>query len=174
MAYTDATVNLTDVTNATAAVDIDDKIIATRRMFKERFEDVLGVDADIDPNVPTKLGDNISITTKQIHQSYTDLGNITGAVALDFDVVGNIIFGTLTGNITLSVSNMKVGAVYMLIFAQDPTGARTITLPAALRTPGGATLPFSVSANRVSIIQIIPYTGSVGLVVLGGTNYNVS
>lgn len=79
-----------------------------------------------------------------------DLGNISGAVTVDY-TNGHYQYGTLTGNITsLTVDNWPVTGNYgalVLSLTQDGTGSRTITLSSAYKTPGGVGVTLSTAAN---------------------------
>ncbi len=111
---------------------------------------------------------------KQAVQPVTALGNISGTVALDFDVRGNYITATLTDATTFTFANLRPGTTYLLFLKQDATGGRGIFFPASMRWPGGTTTPtFNTVANSLTVITITPY-GSVALGNVAGTGYNVS
>jgi len=175
MAYTNNDgVDSTKPDGATAAAsDIDLFLKQIKLAVTERLNDVFGGDWTVSTNVTvTKVGSEVTISGKQAYQSSTDLGNITGATALDFDTVGNYIKATLTGNVTFSVSNMKVGTTYVLMLKQDGTGGRTITMPSGVRYTSTPT--FVTTANLCTMITITSYTSSIGLAVVGGSGWNVS
>jgi hypothetical protein len=69
---------------------------------------------------------------------------------------------------------MRPGTSYVLILIQDGTGGRTITWPSGIRWGGGSAPTLVTTANRVTVISIVPYSSTVGLAFLGGTNFNVS
>lgn len=161
----------------TDPANVDDDMRAIKLAYNERLNDVLGVTWNTDdPVVPTKLKGIAEFfgTGKQSVQTVVDLGNITGTVAIDFDVRGNYIKGTLTGNVTFTVSNMRPGTTYVLMLAQDGTGGRTITFPSDIRWANGVTPTFGTTASRVTVVTIVPYSSTVGLAFFGGTNFNVS
>jgi hypothetical protein len=80
----------------------------------------------------------------------------------------------LTGAVTFTFSNMRVGTTYVLLIAQNGTGGYAITWPSGVRWPGGTTPTFNTTASRVSLVTITPISGSIALGSLSGTNYNVS
>lgn len=57
---------------------------------------------------------------------WVNLGNLTGAVTINC-ANGLKQYGTLTGNVTVSISNLKNGQVVDFAFKQDATGSRTIS-----------------------------------------------
>lgn len=77
--------------------------------------------------------------------------NITGSSQVINWNNGNIIEATLTGNVTsLSFSGLKNGAMYTLVFKQDGTGGRTLSVPSTLKVPGGSyTVTTNASARDV-------------------------
>jgi hypothetical protein len=157
--------------------NVDDDMRAIKLAYNERLDDVLGVTwASDDPVLPSKIKGVADFygTGKQAVQAVVDMGNITGTTAIDFDVRGNFIKATLTGNVTFTVSNMRPGTSYVLILIQDGTGGRTITWPSGIRWPSGTAPTLVTTASRVSVISIVPYSSTVGLAFLGGTNFNVS
>ena len=68
---------------------------------------------------------------KDFSETTNDLGNISGAVAVDY-TDGHYQYGTLTGNISsLTINNPPasgIGGFLTLEFTQDGTGSRTIDL----------------------------------------------
>lgn len=179
MAYTNNDgADVTKPDGATSPLNTVDTIIqGVKAAYNERLATAFGgtwgtaTEANIDKLYGVA---NFFGTGKQSVQAVVDLGNITGTVALDFDARGNYIKATLTGNVTFTVTNMRPGTTYVLFLVQNGTGGYSITLPAGLRTPGGAALSFNTTANRASLVSIVPYSSTVGLVSLAGTNYNVS
>jgi hypothetical protein len=158
-----------------SASNIDTYIQDVKKAINERLVDVLGGDWTVSTAITvSKVGGAVTFsgTGFQATQPVTDLGNITGAVALDFDVRGNYMKAVLTGNVTFSVSNMRPGTTYVLMLRQDGTGGRSITMPAGVRY---ATTPtFVTTASTLALITITPFSSSVGLAVVGGSGWNVS
>ena len=156
--------------------ELDDEIRFLRVDISERLVTLLGITMSADPLLVVKLGGAVTFNGAgyQANQPMVDLGNITGTVALDFDVRGNFIKCVLTGATTFTVSNMRVGTTYVLYIVQDATGGRTVTWPAGIRPPGGSAPTLNTTANRASLLTITPYTTTVATLVLAGTNINVS
>ena len=83
----------------------------------------------------------------------TDTSN-TGSVTLDFTANQNFVL-TLTGNVTLAnPSTEQVGQAGVIVFIQDGTGSRTVTLGTDYETAAGAGLTLSTAASAV---DIVPY-----------------
>ena len=64
----------------------------------------------------------------------------------------------LGGNRTITFSNPKEGAIYVLKIAQDATGSRTLTWP-TVKWKGGAAPILSTAANAVDVITLM-YIGA--------------
>ena len=80
-------------------------------------------------------------------------GSATGNITLDFDTYQNF-FLTASGNVTLdNPTTESIGQSGVIVFAQDGTGSRTLSLGTQYYAPGGA-LTISTAA---SAIDIIPY-----------------
>ena len=80
-------------------------------------------------------------------------GSATGNITLDFDTYQNF-FLTASGNVTLdNPTTESIGQSGVIVFAQDGTGGRTLSLGTQYYAPGGA-LTISTAA---SAIDIIPY-----------------
>jgi len=160
-----------------AANTIDTEIQKVKLAYNERLATAFGGDWSTSTEADlTKVGTAVTFngTAKQANQTVVDMGNVTGATTVDFDVRGNFIKMTMTGNITLTFSNMRVGTTYVIFFVQDGTGGKTITFPSGVRWPGGTTPTLNTTANRVSLVTFTPYSSTVALGTAAGTNYNVS
>lgn len=159
------------------AASIDIYIQDVKKSLNERMLDLFGIDfASSTEQLIAKLSGAVTFngTGKQANQALTAIGNITGATTLDFDVRGNYMSMTLTGAVTFTFSNLRVGTTYVLLIAQNGTGGYAITWPSSVRWPGGTTPTLNTTANRVSMVTLTPVSGSVVLGSLSGTNYNVS
>ena len=92
--------------------------------------------------------------TKALRGSTQTAGSQTGSVTLDFDTYQNFVL-TATGNVTLAnPSTEAVGQSGIIVFIQDGTGSRTLSLGTDYETAGGAGLTISTAANAV---DVIPY-----------------
>ena len=105
-----------------------------------------------------------SVTGTVLATTDTDTSN-TGSVTLDFQTNQNFIL-TLTGNVTLAnPSTEQTGQSGFIIFIQDGTGSRTVSLGTDYETAGAAALTLSSAANAV---DIVPYVvQSSGNILLG-------
>ena len=110
---------------------------------------------------------NISMSNNYIKQAtfagysesvYTNTA-VTGTVSLDCSLY-NFFALTLTGNITISPTNVPAGkAVALTIIAkQDTTGGRTITWPST-KWPAGVIPPPTTGASNTDIWVITTYDG---------------
>ncbi len=105
-----------------------------------------------------------SVTGTVLATTDTDTSN-TGTVTLDFQANQNFIL-TLTGNVTLAnPSTEQTGQSGFIIFIQDGTGSRTVTLGTDYETAGAGGLTLSTAASSV---DIVPYVvQSSGNILLG-------
>ena len=102
----------------------------------------------IDENLISSFG------APAIGKTDTDTSN-TGTVDLDFNVNQNFIL-TLTGNITsLTASNENVGQSGFIIFIQDGTGSRTVSLHGDYETSEAEGITLSTAANAVDVVPYI-------------------
>ena len=94
----------------------------------------------------------------------TDTSN-TGSVTLDFSADQNFVL-TLTGNVTLANPSTEiVGQSGFIVFIQDGTGGRTVSLGTDYETAGGAGLTLSSAASTT---DIVPYVvAASGRILLG-------
>ena len=94
----------------------------------------------------------------------TDTTN-SGNVTLDFGADNNFVL-TLTGNVTLvNPTTEDVGQSGFIVFIQDSTGSRTVSLGSQYKTVGAAGLTLSTAASSV---DIVPYfVQSSGNILLG-------
>ena len=95
----------------------------------------------------------------------TDATN-TGNITLDFDTYQNFVL-TLTGNVTLiNPSTEAVGQVGSIVFIQDGTGSRTLSLGTDYESVGGSGITLSTAANAT---DMIPYVVAASNRILLGT-----
>lgn len=94
----------------------------------------------------------------------TDTSN-TGTVTLDFATNQNFVL-TLTGNVTLDNPTTEVvGQSGFIVFIQDATGGRTLSLGADYETAGGAGITLSSAANATDVVPYI--VAASGRILLG-------
>lgn len=121
--------------------------------------DVQAFDADT-----AKLDVAQTFTAAQRGSTDTDATN-TGSVTLDFAVNQNFVL-TLTGNVTLANPTTEtIGQSGFIVFIQDSTGGRTISLGTDYETAGAAGLTLSTAASTT---DIVPYVvAASGRILLG-------
>ena len=84
----------------------------------------------------------------------TDTSN-SGTVDLDFTADTNFVL-TLTGNITsLTASNEVAGQSGFIVFIQDGTGGRTVSLHGDYETAAGAGLTLTSTASATDIVPYV-------------------
>lgn len=126
------------------------------------------IDFDLQYGGTTKLKiDSQGVTVENgvaVSTTLTDTTN-SGSVTLNFDSYQNFIL-TLTGNVTLAnPSTENAGQTGFIIFIQDGTGGRTVSLGTDYETAGGAGLTLSSAASAVDIVPYV--TQSAGNILLG-------
>lgn len=105
-----------------------------------------------------------TFTAAQRGSTDTDTTN-TGNVTLDFSTNQNFVL-TLTGNVTLdNPTTEQVGQSGFIVFIQDGTGGRTVSLGTDYETAGGAGITLSSTASAT---DIVPYVvAASGRILLG-------
>ena len=107
----------------------------------------------------------VTVTGTAIATTDTDTSN-SGTVDLDFAAKQNFVL-TLTGNITsLTASNEQVGQSGFIVFIQDGTGGRTVSLHGDYETAAGAGLTLTSTASAT---DIVPYVVAASSRILLGT-----
>ena len=101
-----------------------------------------------------KLNTAQSFTAAQRGSTDTDTTN-TGNITLDFDTNQNFVL-TLTGNVTLvNPTTEAVGQSGFIVFIQDATGSRTVSLGTDYETAGGSGITLSTAANTTDIVPYV-------------------
>jgi hypothetical protein len=112
-------------------------------------------DVDFDSTITASrgIGDtNVNTTT-------------TGSVTLDFSSYQNFVL-TLTGNVTLdNPTTESVGQSGFIVFIQDGTGSRTVSLGTDYETAGAAGLTLSSTASTTDVVPYI--VAASGRILLG-------
>lgn len=118
----------------------------------------------------SKLANNISFPTSVV--STTQTANATGSITLDLNAYQNFIL-TLTGAVTLAnPTTGRVGQTGFIVFIQDATGSRVLSLGSNFETVSGAGVTLSAAANAT---DILPYTYvSATRILLGTPQLNFS
>jgi hypothetical protein len=132
-------------TGTTRTLTIQDKDIIIAGTQDETFGGTTTTfNTDLDVN------GNIDLATGQLHQAIVNQ-TASGDSAIDWDE-GNVQQVTLDQNTTLTFSNGRDGAQYLLIVDQDGTGGYTLTLPGTVSFIGPAA-SIATGANERSIIS---------------------
>jgi hypothetical protein len=93
-------------------------------------------------------------------------GSLSSGALLNYSVYTNWVI-TMTGNLTLTNPTTEiVGQSGFIIFKQDGTGGRTVSLGSEYLTAGGAGLTLSTAANA---IDMVPYVVIASGQILLGT-----
>lgn len=77
--------------------------------------------------------------------------SLNGSQTYDFST-GNTVEITLTGNLTLNHSNTRAGSIYTVIFIQDGTGSRTLTLNSSIKSTGGVAPTLTTAPASIDIL----------------------
>lgn len=89
----------------------------------------------------------------------------TGNITLDYSIYQSFVL-TLTGNITLvNPTTETVGQSGFIVFIQDGTGSRTVSLDTEYETAGAGGLTLSTAANTTDIVPYI--VAATGRIILG-------
>lgn len=89
----------------------------------------------------------------------------TGTLTLDFSAFQNFVL-TLTGNVTLdNPTTEKVGQSGFIVFVQDGTGGRTVSLGGDYETAAAAGITLSTAASATDIVPYV--TMADGRILLG-------
>lgn len=112
----------------------------------------------------TTTSTGVTVTGTAIATTDTDTTN-TGSVTLDFAANQNFVL-TLTGNVTLAnPTTEQVGQSGFIVFIQDATGGRTVSLGTDYETAGGAGLTLSSTASATDVVPYI--VAASGRILLG-------
>jgi hypothetical protein len=111
---------------------------------------------------------------KNYSETVNAIGSTSGATTVDFSL-GNVATMTLTGNATISFSNVpssgKMGSVTMLI-TQGGAGSYTITWPACKKFAGGTLPTLSTTVGKTDVISCqTPDAGATCYCYTGGIGF---
>ena len=96
----------------------------------------------------------------------------TGNLTLDFSTYNNFVL-TLTGNVTLdNPSTETVGQSGFIVFIQDGTGSRTVTLGTDYETPSAAGITLTGTAGTTDVVGYC--VAASGRILLGSPVLNFS
>jgi hypothetical protein len=108
----------------------------------------------------------VMVADGQYYSDLHDAGDVTGAVTVNW-ANGNVQRLRLTGAVTLTFSNPKPGARYLLALVQDAVGSRLVNWP-AIRWVGGTAPTLTTTANKIDLVTLV----YVGGEFIGGSSGN--
>lgn len=117
---------------------------------------VVGVGSALGTTTAFAVDENAVTTFSKsvVGKTDTDTSN-SGTVDLDFQANTNFVL-TLTGNITsLTASNEVAGQSGFIVFIQDGTGGRTVSLHGDYETAGGAGITLTSTASATDIVPYV-------------------
>ena len=117
---------------------------------------VVGVGSALGTTTAFAVDENAVTTFSKgvVGKTDTDTSN-SGTVDLDFRTNTNFVL-TLTGNITsLTASNETPGQSGFIVFIQDGTGGRTVSLHGDYETAGGAGITLTSTASATDIVPYV-------------------
>ena len=148
------------------SAEFGDVFIADDKAIKFGSDQDATIEYDEDGDDQLKIGGAVTaFTNAVVGKTDTDTSN-SGSVTLDFDANQNFVL-TLTGNVTLAnPTTEKVGQSGFIVFIQDGTGSRTVTLGTDYETAAGAGLTLTATASAT---DIVPYVVAASNRILLGT-----
>jgi hypothetical protein len=106
-------------------------------------------------NSAISIADNGTVSLSTAASGSTQTANATNSTTLDFSTYQNFVL-TLTGNVTLAnPSTEAIGQSGFIVFKQDGTGSRTVSLGGDYETAGTAGLTLSSAANATDIVPYV-------------------
>lgn len=93
----------------------------------------------------------------------TEVATLSADKTIDFSTYQNFVYTLGAASITLvNPTTETIGQSGFIVFIQDGTGGRTVSLGTEYKTAGGVTLTLSSGANDVDIIPyVVSATGSI-------------
>ena len=116
-------------------------------------------------NSAISIADDGTVSLSTAASGSTQTANATGSTTLDFSTYQNFVL-TLTGNVTLANPTTEaVGQSGFIVFIQDGTGGRTVSLGTDYETAGAGGLTLSTAASTTDIVPYVVAAG--GRILLG-------
>ena len=146
---------------AVVAADVADGGVTTAKLADNAVTTAKITDANI---TTAKIANNAVTAGKLATVNFagntlTDTSN-TGSITLDFATNQNFVL-TLTGNVTLANPTTEaVGQSGFIVFIQDGSGSRTVSLGTDYETAGGTGLTLSTAASTTDIVPYIVVASS--------------
>ena len=116
-------------------------------------------------NAAFVIADAGTVSISKSATAATQTANASGSTTLDFATYQNFVL-TLTSNVTLANPTTEaVGQSGFIVFIQDGTGSRTVSLGTDYETASGAGLTLSTAASTT---DTVPYVvAASGRILLG-------
>ena len=148
------------------SAEFGDVFIADDKKINFGNDQDASIEYDEDGDDQLKIGGKpVAFTNAAVGKTDTDTSN-SGSVTLDFDANQNFVL-TLTGDVTLAnPSTEKVGQSGFIVFIQDGTGGRSLTLGTDYESAGGSGITLSTAASAT---DIVPYVVAASNRILLGT-----
>ena len=148
------------------SAEFGDVFIADDKKINFGNDQDASIEYDEDGDDQLKIGGKpIAFTNAAVGKTDTETSN-SGSVTLDFDANQNFVL-TLTGDVTLAnPSTEKVGQSGFIVFIQDGTGGRSLTLGTDYESAGGSGITLSTAASAT---DIVPYVVAASNRILLGT-----
>ena len=157
--------------------NVDNDIREMKAAINERFNDVFGFDFENDdPLEPSQIGPAVTIQGNQVGTVLYDAGNSGTSKTIDWDN-GDQQKLTMTGNCTLTFSNVIAGRSYLLFIVQNGTGGYSITFPATVFQSGNTafgTPALTTTAARHSLVAISVFSTAVQIATVVYTGVRIS
>ena len=150
----------------TTSAEFGDVYIADDKKINFGNDQDASIEYDEDGDDQLKIGGAVTaFTNAVVGKTDTDTSN-SGSVTLDFDANQNFVL-TLTGAVTLAnPTTEKVGQSGFIVFIQDGTGSRAVTLGTDYETAGGSGLTLTATASAT---DVVPYVIAAANRILLGT-----
>ena len=146
--------------------EFGDVFIADDKAIKFGNDQDATIEYDENGDDQLKIGGAVTAFTNAVIGKTSVAGSQGGSTVLDFDANQNFVL-TLTSSITLAnPSTEKVGQSGFIVFIQDGTGSRTLTLGTDYETAGSAGITLTTTANAT---DIVPYVVAAANRILLGT-----
>ena len=150
----------------TTSAEFGDVYIADDKKINFGNDQDASIEYDEDGDDQLKIGGAVTaFTNAVVGKTDTDTSN-SGSVTLDFDANQNFVL-TLTGAVTLAnPTTEKVGQSGFIVFIQDGSGSRAVTLGTDYETAAGAGLTLTATASAT---DVVPYVIAASNRILLGT-----